>query len=264
MWIFFLLFVSSYASPLTYKPQIIDTYDVALFNNNTYFNKKFINESSLLYDSILDTPIDVYNLDLKRIKQIHQLNVECDDTGVCDKSISERERQYLSLYVSMLEVCGITTISDSYSLGLLRDKQKEYVMGQFTKSISDSGIVHHMGFWIRLEQDGKLIYDEYDTLGLTVAMMELAVHERAHHDVTKVDLYAGHCDMYQTQYNMLIRESIFDIHHYTRLTHYIMKTDDNYVFLFGTIGGLVLVTVIILIAVFTNKEKSNVKNKSYV
>ena len=58
MWIFFLLFVSSYASPLTYKPQIIDTYDVALFNNNTYFNKKFINESSLLYDSILDTPID--------------------------------------------------------------------------------------------------------------------------------------------------------------------------------------------------------------
>ncbi len=73
---------------------------------------------------------------------------------------------------------------------VLRDKTKENVVGQFTKSWYSDGTLAHMAFWIRLERNKKMIYEEYDNTQLTVAMLELAVHERAHYDVTKSNIWA--------------------------------------------------------------------------
>lgn len=262
MWIFLLLpllFMSGKATIMTYKPHIYDTYDVELFNNNPYFNRSYINESSILFKSLTDTPIDVYNLDLIRIHRIHEVDVECFDHDSCDQTISEKEVKYLSLYVSMLEACGITSIPERYALGILRDHTKEHVVGQFTKSFHADGSLAHMTFWIRLKQDNKMIYDEYDTLGLTVAMLELAVHERAHYDVTLINIFAGHCDMYQTQYNQLIRTSVKDMSLYVRLTHHIMGTDNTLTIIFVTIGIVAVITTAILIAVFTKENKKDDK-----
>ncbi len=245
---------------MTYTPHIYDTYDIELFNNNPYFNRTFVNESSLLYRALSDTPVDVYNLDLMRINQIHEIDIECYDGSSCDKSISEKEVKYLSLYVSMLEACGITSIPESYSLGILRDKSKEHVVGQFTKSFRSDGSLAHMAFWIRLQQQGEMIYDKYDSTGLTVAMLELAVHERSHYDVTKINLYAGHCDMYQTQYNTLIRHSIEDISLYMRLTDHIMGTNNTLPIIMAIIGTIIVLVGAILIAVYckdSDKKKQN-------
>lgn len=260
MWIFLLLIASCRASLMTYKPQIIDTYDIELFNDNPYFNKTTINETALLYRTILTHPVDVYNLDLVRIKQIHEIDVECPESGICNMDITDREIKYLSLYASMLEVCGTTSISDSYSLGLLRDSMNENVMGQFTKTIrNDDGSLVHMGFWIRLEQYGESVYDEYDPIALTVAMLELAVHERAHYDVTLGNIYAGHCDEYQTQYNSLIRRSVKDMSSYLRLTGHIMGSSDSLAVLLSVIGGVVVIAGAIMVALLCSGDKQNTK-----
>lgn len=259
MWIFLLLIVSCRATVMTYKPHIFDTYDIELFNNNPYFNRSFVNESSIMFKALSDTPVDVYNLDLVRINRIHEIDVECYSHESCEKTLSEKEIKYLSLYVSMLEACGITSIPETYSLGVLRDNTKENVVGQFTKSFRADGTLAYMTFWIRLEQENKMIYDEYDTLGLTVAMLELAVHERSHYDVTLIDLYAGHCDFYQTQYNTLVRESVKDISMYVRLTNHIMGTDNSLTVIFIIIGVVAVLTTSILIAVYCTEDKKEDK-----
>lgn len=261
MWVILLLIVSCRvcrATRMTYTPHIYDTYDIEKFNNNPYFNRTYVNESSILYRAVTDTPIDVYNLDLIRIDRIHEIDIECYDHISCEKTLTSNEIKYMSLYVSMLEACGITTIPESYSLGVLRDKTKENVVGQFTKSWYSDGSLAHMAFWIRLERNNEMIYDSYDNTQLTVAMLELAVHERAHYDVTKSNIHAGHCDMYQSQYNTLIRHSINDLHQHIRLTNHIMGNADTALpIILSVIGVIVVLVGAILIAIYCKDTKKS-------
>lgn len=245
MWylLLFGFFVSSQAL-MTYKPTIIDAYDLTLFNGNPYFNAT-VPENGIVYNVAQSTPIDVYNLELSIIKQIDEIDIECYDYQTCDTSITDRERKYLSLYASMLEVCGITSIPETYSIGILRNRNRETVVGQFSKTLSGTGELVHMAFWIRLEAEDHSLYDHLTGYPLTVAIMELAVHERSHYDVTSYNMEAGHCDEYQSHYNGLIRNSIDNLDKFDQLTTYIMGPNTySMVIIFGFCAiGIIAVVV---------------------
>ncbi len=274
MWIYFLLLVSCHANVMTYQPDIIDTYDIALFNENPYFNKTMVNQSSIVFQAVSNIPIYVYDLNLVRTKRINEITIECYNDNFCPKTVTSKEIAYLKLYASMLEASGMVPIHEEYSLGILRDTTSENIVGQFTKSFEADGSLRHMTFWIRLEEKNQMVYDDFDALGLTVSMLELSVHERTHYDVTLTNLYAGHCDMYQTQYNTLIREASKEISSYLQLTNHIMKyhskrqplirrsntisdtnTQNDSTIVFVIIGIVVAIASAILVALYCKNKK---------
>lgn len=241
---FGLLFIIAHAVAgaklMTINPSIVDKYTIHTNLKNPYNGN--VTDETIMIEMSSDTPIDVYNLNLDKIKEIHTINIECYGVGDCDSQITIREQKYLSLYASMIEMCGVHSIHQTYSIGVLRNLHQENVMGKFTKTEDFNGNLLHMSFWIRLTTGRThYVYDDLDSYALTVAMMEMSVHERAHYDVTTYDTTAGHCDEYQMWYNSLIQSSIRDLDRYNRLTIFVMGNGYQYV------SGLLFILVLFCI-----------------
>lgn len=243
----------SYSKPLmTHTPTILSTY-----NSNTLKQLKnpYTGNVSQGMWQVANTVIDVYDLNLNKIKEIHGVNVECYDSFHCDTRITIKEQKYLSLYASMIEVCGGHILHDQYSVGILRNVHQESTMGKFMKTIDYLGNVVHMSFWIRLKNGNAYLYDELHGHALTFSMMELSIHERAHHDVTEYNSDAGHCDEYQMWYNSMIQDSIRDLDRYNRLTAFIMGTNYEY------IGGIVFMLLLLCLFSLCLCDFTRVKGK---
>ena len=232
-WLVFLYLVSSVNALLTYKPNIVDTYyvdDARITRDNPYFNGSET-VSSLIYEQNRQHTLNVYDLDRKVVKTTNGVVVECYDSLHCDTTLNDVEQRFLSLYASMVESSGYENIGEEYSIGLIRDKTKEGLMGRFTKAytINQDGTFTtlHMTFWIRLTRgfgnDREYVYSDLTEYPLTLAMMELSLHERAHYDVTNYDPEEGHCDWYQAWYNSLIHKGIRKLEDYKKLTLFIVQ-----------------------------------------
>jgi hypothetical protein len=248
-----------HASLMTLTPSILDSYVVHNNLKNPYFSDE--STGSIMMELSRDVPVEVFDLKLNRINEIHAINIECFDDGNCDKSISQRELRYLSLYASMIEMCGDVSMQQNYSVGLLRNIHQENTMGKFTKIVDMEGNILHMAFWIRLTtglNKDTYVYDDLDGYALTVAVLEMAVHERAHYDVTNYDWAAGHCDQYQTWYNTMIQTSMRDLDRYKQLTDFVMGT--RRVNVVGTIIFIVVVFCLLSLCL-CNYEKEKVKRK---
>lgn len=269
IWLFFFLLGYTHASRLTYRPMIIDTYetDQNLEDmKNPYFNSTPA-ASHLIYMAENEQPLSVYNLNLNKVDEINEISVECYDSERCDTDINELERKYLTLYASMIEECGRSRVADTYSIGLIRDLSHENLMGRFSKTWNTvTGKTLHMTFWIRLTTgygtNRRYIYSDLTGYPLTVALLEMSVHERAHYDVTNYDPTAGHCDGYQAWYNSLIHTSVRDLEKFNDLTTFVMNDETkgiNLVSLFWIMGG-VLLAVGILICIGNRMNKPKVRN----
>ena len=266
IWILFFLLSYTNASRLTYRPMIIDTYetDQNLEDmKNPYFNSTPA-ASHLIYMAEKEQPIPVYNLNRNKVDEINEISVECYDSERCDTDINELERKYLTLYASMIEECGRSRVADTYSIGLIRDLSHENLMGRFSKTWNTvTGKTLHMTFWIRLTtgygSKRRYIYSDLKGYPLTVALLEMSVHERSHYDVTNYDPTAGHCDNYQAWYNSLMHSSRHDLEKFNDLTTFVMNDETkgvNLVSLFWIMGGALLaVGILICIGNRMNKPK---------
>ena len=65
-------------------------------------------------------------------------------------------------------------------------------------------------------------YTSSEMLELTLSVLELSCHERAHYDATLYNPSEGHCDNYQAVYNTLISEAIKKVREYEHLTGHIV------------------------------------------
>jgi hypothetical protein len=260
---------------LTYKPNIVDTYyveDARITRDNPYFNGSET-LSSLIYEENSQFTLNVYDLDRKIVKTVNDVLVECYDSLHCDTTLNVVEQQFLSLYASMVESSGYENIGEEYSIGLIRDKTKEGLMGRFTKAytINQDGTFTtlYMTFWIRLTRgygnDREYVYSGLTEYPLTLAMMELSLHERAHYEVTNYDPEEGHCDWYQAWYNSLIHIGIRKLEDYKKLTLFVVQ-DEAYwhvvssvdVTLIVAICGLVI-AIAVGIYICTKKKKKDPK-----
>lgn len=267
--VFVLLWRFALGSVLTYRPMIIDEYETEQNiedMRNPYFNAT-PTPAHLLYQAEVEQPIPIYNLELKKVNEISEISVECYDFNRCDQSVSELERKYLTVYASMIEACGRDNVAESYSIGLIRNRYNENLMGRFTKSWNpDTMEVVHMAFWIRLSRGygtaRKYIYDDLEGYALTVALLEMSVHERAHYDVTTYDPSAGHCDGFQAWYNTLIHSSIYELDKFNDLTNHILgdRKDSNGDYTWIIVSVSVGVVVIVGVVVFMNARKSKRKD----
>ena len=88
-----------------------------------------------------------------------------------------------------------------------------------------------MSFWIRLTtgigRNQIFVHDDLGDYALTVSILEMAIHERSHYDVTSYNPQEGHCDGYQAWYNSLMQDAVHKLDKYKRLTDFIMGTADN-------------------------------------
>ena len=250
-------------SAMTMRPSILDEYDVKdLEYNKLGANDPYYNESTLVFNHSLDHLLPVYDLNLNKVKLIETIYVECFEAGACETDISEKEWNYLSLYASMVEICGKQDISEKYSIGLIRQLANENLMGRFTKTFAPNGTTLEMTFWIRLttgRHKQNYIYDHLSGYALTFGILELAIHERAHHDVALYDPSEGHCDQYQSWYNTLIHENIHDIDKYKALTEFIMgdrylPQPDLYI---GISVACVLVCIFISMCIVLRRSQDN-------
>ena len=246
---------------MTMRPSIIDEYDVKDLEYNKLARDPYYNESTLVFNHSLSHFLNVYDLNLNKVKTIETVYVECFAAGECETDISEKEWNYLSLYASMVEICGRQDISEKYSIGLIRQLANEHLMGRFTKTFATNGSTIEMTFWIRLttgRNKQNYIYDHLSGYALTFGMLELAIHERAHHDVALYAPSEGHCDQYQSWYNTLVHENIHDIDKYKALTEFIMG-DRNlpepglYI---GLSVGCVLVCIFITMFIVSRRNQS--------
>ena len=160
------------------------------------------------------------DLNLNTIKVIDDIVTECFDasTNDCDYTLTDYDRRMLSLYVSIIENCGDTLMNVDYSLGILRDKDNEGVMGMYAYGGTWAGSQHSISYWIRLQwNDGSKIHDHDTTLARVLSVLELAVHERAHHE------YKGSHDNYwQMVYNTLYGRAIRNLDKYIALAENIL------------------------------------------
>ena len=84
-----------HASLMTLTPSILDSYVVHNNLKNPYFSDE--STGSIMMELSRDVPVEVFDLKLNRINEIHAINIECFDDGNCDKSISQRAVSYTHL-----------------------------------------------------------------------------------------------------------------------------------------------------------------------
>jgi len=256
-WLALLYLVSSANALLTYKPNIVDTYyvdDARITRDNPYFNGSET-VSSLIYEQNRQQALNVYDLDRKVKKTVNNIAVECYDSLHCDTTLNDVEQRFLSLYASMVESSGYEDIGEEYSIGLIRDKTKEGLMGRFTKAytINEDGTFTtiHMTFWIRLTRgygnNREYVFSGLTDYQLTMAMMELSLHERAHYDVTNYDPEEGHCDWYQAWYNSLIHRGIRKLEDYKKLTLFVVE-DAAFSSANDSVAVIWIVVIVLLVA----------------
>jgi hypothetical protein len=167
--------------------------------------------------------IKVIGLDGKEKKIVSDLYVECYDWGDCDYTLTEKDIAYLTLYASFIDNSGFASVAEEFSLGLIRGKYSQSLMGMYTEGFTET--TNHKAFWIRLWQGGRTISGSehlYDNLGSdiakTVAVLELSVHERSHYDEPTFASGAAHCSDFQVNYNSLIQRAYRSLSDYEDLT----------------------------------------------
>ena len=160
----------------------------------------------------------VKDLSMKSIRVVDDIVVECYEAGDCDYTLTSYDKRMLSLYASVIENCADDIMDTPYSLGILRDKDSEYTMGLYAYGASYGGSVHEVGYWIRLHwNDGTRVHDHPTSLSKMLAVMELAVHERAHHQYT-----GGHDNAWQVVYNTYFGRAIRNLDKYALLAENIL------------------------------------------
>lgn len=223
-------------SVLTYQDDFRDTYVRSvklgdIVNNN--FNMEAVQrQKDIVFNAVLTQPLPIYSLDLVKIKEIYEIDIECYDIDNCPQELSDKEMKLLTVYASMVEICGKDAINDLYSIGLIRALDNENLMGRFSKSYNQlTGVTEKMSFWIRLStgigRNQMFVHDDLGDYALTVSILEMAIHERSHYDVTSYNPQEGHCDGYQAWYNSLMQDAVHKLDKYKRLTDFIMGTADN-------------------------------------
>ena len=161
----------------------------------------------------------VKDFNLKSVRVIDDVVVECYDasSGDCDYTLTEYDKRMLSLYASFIENSGDDLMDVPYSLGLLRDKDSEYTMGMY--STNYGGTANSVAYWLRLHfNDGSKVYDHETSLAKVLAVLELSVHERAHHTYA-----GGHDNTWQVYYNSYYHRAIRNVDQYTKLAEQILE-----------------------------------------
>ena len=166
----------------------------------------------------------VKDLSLKTIRVVDDIVVECYEAGDCDYTLTDYDKRMLSLYASVIENCADDIMDVPYSLGILRDKDSEYTMGLYAYGGSYGGSSNDVSYWIRLHWNDKTkVHDHKTSFAKFLALLELSVHERAHHEVPS----SGHGDGFQIVYNTQYHRSIRNLDHYSRLAEHILGEEMN-------------------------------------
>lgn len=196
------------------------------------------------FESSTSDIIVVKDLAGNNIRVVDDILAECYDVDDCEYSLTEYDRNMLTMYASFIDNCGIGVVSDSYSLGLIRDKNYPNVMGMY--SIGRSDFKNKYAFWIRLyRNDGTKIWDHDTETSLAMAILELAVHERSHYDVANtVD---AHGNSFQTNYNTLFHRSLRNLKYYESFTHRVLVPDDMLSYTSGILMVVFFLVVLTLI-----------------
>jgi len=238
----------------TYTPHIRDRYIINAEQQNPYFNGTV---EPLMLNNAVQDHINVFDLNLHIVKSISDISIECYDVAECQNGVTytltERDKMLLSMYASMVESSGIMSIHDQYRLGVLRDSRYENTVGAFTKRFDMYGNTERVTFWIRLKKnDGTDMYDytSSEMLELTLSVLELSCHERAHYDATLYNPSEGHCDNYQAVYNTLISEAIKKVREYEHLTGHIVLSHHtsamvDYLWVVWVLLGLLVVGLLV-------------------
>ena len=186
----------------------------------------------------------VKDLSMKSIRVVDDIVVECYEAGDCDYTLTSYDKRMLSLYASVIENCADTIMDTPYSLGILRDKDSAYTMGLYAYGASYGGSIHDVSYWIRLHwNDGTRVHDHPTSLSKMLAVMELAVHERAHHQYT-----GGHDNVWQVVYNTYFGRAIRNLDKYALLAENILGEEidcasnaESIAVVFWIIGGVLIV-----------------------
>lgn len=189
--------------------------------------------------------VAVKDLSLKTIRVVDDIVVECYEAGDCDYTLTDYDKRMLSLYASVIESSGDDIMDVPYSLGILRDKNSEYTMGLYAYGGSYGGSSNDVSYWIRLHwNDGSRVHDHPSSLSKMLAVMELAVHERAHHQYN-----GGHDNVWQVIYNTYFGRAIRNLDKYSALTENILgeeidcqsKAEESMVIVLWVIGAVLVV-----------------------
>lgn len=187
--------------------------------------------------------VAVKDLSLKTIRVVDDIVVECYEAGDCDYTLTDYDKRMLSLYASVIESSGDDIMDTPYSLGILRSKNSEYTMGLYAYGGSYGGSSNDVSYWIRLHwNDGSRVHDHPSSLSKMLAVMELAVHERAHHEYS-----GGHDNVWQVVYNTFFGRAIRNLDKYSALAENILgeKIDcasaESIDVVFWIIGGVLVV-----------------------
>ena len=205
--------------------------------------------STLAAESGSSEFVAVKDLNLKTIRVVDDIVVECYAVGDCEYTLTEYDRRMLSLYASVIENCGDDIMDVPYSLGILRSKDSEYTMGLYAYGGSYGGSSNDVSYWIRLHwNDGSRVHDHPSSLSKMLAVMELAVHERAHHQYT-----GGHDNTWQVIYNTYFGRAIRNLDKYSALAENILgeqidcetaeEAEDSMAIVLWIVGGVVLVGI---------------------
>ena len=179
--------------------------------------------STLAAESGSSEFVAVKDLNLKTIRVVDDIVVECYAVGDCDYTLTDYDKRMLSLYASVIENCADDIMDTSYSLGILRDKDSEYTMGLYAYGGSYGGSSNDVSYWIRLHwNDGSRVHDHPSSLSKMLAVMELAVHERAHHQYS-----GGHDNTWQVIYNTYFGRAIRNLDKYSALAENILGEKVN-------------------------------------
>lgn len=201
-------------------PTYVDTYDMSDIVENR-LNPYTRKDNFIYFKDVDNDPLTIYSMDLLPIGEISNIQVECYTPDVCENDLTNMERKLLTLYASMIQASNTVPIDKEYSIGVIRDKNEPYVNGRFTIFHDNS-----ISFWIRLMhgdyRNKDYVYDGLESLPLTISIVELALHERAHYDVALHDMNETHCNFYQSVYNYHIQNAARRIEQYHKMTRYIM------------------------------------------
>ena len=242
-----------------FRKKTLDTY--AVYSKS--FQKETFNHTNTLEDpykgsgktsfALSATQVKIYGLDGREKKVVSDIYVECYDHDDCAYELTEKDIAYLSLYASFIDNSGFAPVSEPFSIGLIRGKYSQSLMGMYTEGFTET--TNHKAFWIRLWQGGRTsgtthLYDDLKSdVAKTVALLELAVHERSHFDAPSYDSSDGHCAEFQTNYNSLIQRAYRSLHDYEHLTTEQLRTHGLFPWAI-LITTFSLLTVIIAIMAF--------------
>ena len=221
-------------NPTTHNPQI------SFSDRNPY--KSNITRFAIYNENYID-PIPVYNLNLVQVKSINEVYIECYEYDDCAYELTKEDRDELSLYASFIEMSGTSTISSSYSLGLIRSKFTTNILGMYTQGFAE--LSNNIGFWIRLEDgSGSRLYSNLATNSKTVAMLDMSIHERSHYDEPTFSSGAAHCDPFQANYNYLFQRAARELQSYMHVTEMSVALSTELLLIIG--NGVAFLIIIFL------------------